>query len=88
MAQVVGGGTAGLTVAARLAENSTLSIAVVEGGGFYEFDNGNVSQVPAFAVQYSSASPSTIPPAVDWGIVTVPQTVSQHHHFRTGSCSI
>ena len=73
--QVVGGGTAGLTVATRLAESGGLSVAVVEGGSFYEIDNGNVSQVPAFAVQYSSASPSTIQPAVDWGIITVPQTV-------------
>lgn len=74
--QVVGGGTAGLTIATRLAESGSLSVAVVEGGSFYEIDNGNVSQVPAFAVQYSSANPSTIQPAVDWGIVTVPQTVS------------
>lgn len=38
---VVGGGTAGLAIAARLAENSSVSVAVVEAGGFYQMDNGN-----------------------------------------------
>ena len=38
-------------------------------------DNGNVSQIPALDVMYSSAMPSNIQPAVDWGIVTTPQTV-------------
>ena len=75
LCQVVGGGTAGLTVAARLAENPKLSVAVVEGGGFYELDNGNISQIPAFDTQYSGADPSTIQPTVDWGIVTSPQAV-------------
>lgn len=31
---VVGGGTAGLTVAYRLAEDTTKTVAVIEGGGF------------------------------------------------------
>lgn len=82
---IVGGGTAGLTIAERLAENASLSIAVVEAGGFYEQDNGNISQIPAYAVQYSSASPSSIQPAVDWGIVTPPQPVSfdpRHLYIR------
>ena len=73
---IVGGGTVGLTVAARLAEDPSLSVAVVEAGGFYEQDNGNVSQVPAYAVQYSSASSTTIQPFVDWGIISAPQPVS------------
>ena len=73
--QIIGGGTAGLTVAARLAEDPKLSVAVVEGGGFYELDNGNISQIPAYDVQYSGSDPSTIQPTVDWGIVTAPQMV-------------
>ncbi len=44
---VVGGGTAGLVMARRLAANNSFSVAVIEAGGFYEFDNGNFSQVPA-----------------------------------------
>lgn len=37
---IVGGGLAGLTVAARLAENPNNTVAVVEAGGFAEFSNG------------------------------------------------
>lgn len=38
---IIGGGTAGLTIAMRLAENESLSVAVIEAGDFYEKDNGN-----------------------------------------------
>lgn len=50
---VVGGGTAGLVVAHRLASNSSYSVAVIEAGGFYEMDNGNYSQIPAYAAQFT-----------------------------------
>lgn len=50
---VVGGGTAGLVMARRLAANFQFSVAVIEAGGFYEFDNGNYSQIPAFASQFT-----------------------------------
>jgi hypothetical protein len=45
---VVGGGTAGLTIASRLAKFA--SVAVVEAGGFYEQDNGNLSTVPGLSL--------------------------------------
>lgn len=73
--QIVGGGTAGLTIAARLTEDPNLSVAVVEAGGFYELDNGNVSQIPAYSGRNGGADPSQIQPAIDWGIVSTPQTV-------------
>ena len=38
---IVGGGTGGLTIAARLAEDKNVSVAVIEAGGFYQIDNGN-----------------------------------------------
>lgn len=72
---IVGGGTAGLTVAARLAKDPSLSIAVVEAGGFYELDNGNRSVIPALAVFYSGSDPKDTQPLVDWGFVTTPQAV-------------
>lgn len=50
---VIGGGTAGLVVARKLAANSSLTVAVIEAGGFYEFDNGNYSEVPAYASQFT-----------------------------------
>ena len=73
---VVGAGTAGLTLAARLAEGSSYSVAVIEAGGYYEEDNGNVSVVPGYATQFSGTDPTNIQPLVDWGFVTVPQKVS------------
>ena len=65
----MGGGTAGLVVASRLASDPRNSVAVIEAGSFYEISNGNVSQIPAF-VSYNSS------PLVDWGFVTSPQPVS------------
>lgn len=50
---VVGGGTAGLVMAHRLASNSSFSVAVIEAGGFYEMDNGNYSEIPAYAAQFT-----------------------------------
>lgn len=72
---VVGGGTAGLAVAYRLAEDGTRNVAVVEAGGFYESENGNISTVPAYCVQYGAFDPSSVHdfPLVDWGFLTVPQ---------------
>lgn len=54
-------------------------MAVVEAGSFYELDNGNVSQIPAEAPQYSSAEvvdgrPATPQPLVDWSFITQPQS--------------
>lgn len=73
---IVGGGTAGLAVASRLAENPQLRVAVVEAGGFYEVDNGNYSTVPAYwPVGTETTANATILP-VDWGFVTTPQAVS------------
>ena len=42
---IVGGGTAGLTLATRLAENPAVTVAVIEAGGFYEEDNGDISVI-------------------------------------------
>ncbi len=76
---VVGGGCAGLTVAGRLAENTSVSVAVIEAGSFYEISNGNLSQVPATAVAYIGKDQDNWHPGIDWGFITEPQTVS---HLR------
>jgi hypothetical protein len=59
----------------RLAEDGTHSVAVIEAGGFYAQDNGNVSVVPAYAPRYANADPKTakVSPLVDWGFVTQAQ---------------
>ncbi|KAL8785866.1 MAG: hypothetical protein Q9195_008461 [Heterodermia aff. obscurata] len=75
-AQIVGGGTSGLSVAKRLAENPALSVAAIEAGGFNELDNSNVSQIPAFHTVNSNSDPdpANIQPLIDWGIITSAQT--------------
>ncbi|CAK3792813.1 alcohol oxidase [Lecanosticta acicola] len=72
---VVGGGTAGLAVAYRLAESGCFTVAVVEAGGFYENENGNQSVVPAYCTHYGDTTPQSANqfPLVDWGFVTQPQ---------------
>lgn len=47
---IVGGGTAGLALATRLAEDTSLTVAVIEAGGFYEEDYGNNSVVPGLGL--------------------------------------
>lgn len=72
---IIGGGTAGLTLANRLSENTAFSVAVIEAGGFYEIDNGNVSQIPLNAPIGTDKTTSNYNPLVDWGFVTTPQKV-------------
>ena len=71
---VVGGGTAGLTIAARLAE--TASVAVIEAGGFYEIGNSNLSQVPLDDIYFAGKERTDYNPLIDWGFYTTPQAVS------------
>ncbi|KAI3542274.1 hypothetical protein CSPX01_07029 [Colletotrichum filicis] len=72
---VIGGGTAGLTIASRLAATSA-SVAVVEAGGFYEVENGNNSVVPLLSltgIAFIDPSPEFTPqPLMDWSLVSEP----------------
>lgn len=73
---VVGGGTAGLVMAARLSENPSISVAVVEAGGFYEQDpTTSLLQIPLYDTLWTGKDPKDTNPAVDWGFVTTPQQV-------------
>jgi len=72
---VVGGGTAGLTIAARLAEDASITVAVIEAGGFYELDNPNISVIPGEFSYFTGTSPQDTNPKIDWGFVTEPQAV-------------
>lgn len=72
---IVGGGTAGLTLATRLSASQGLRVAVIEAGGFYEADAGNASVVPAYDVLFAGTSPTDTNPLIDWGFVTTPQAV-------------
>ncbi|KAM0723450.1 hypothetical protein Q7P37_000436 [Cladosporium fusiforme] len=71
---VIGGGTGGNTIAARLAEEGA-SVAVVEAGGFYQMDNGNGSVIPGLCGQQGvGVDPEAYLPMVDWGFSTTPQS--------------
>lgn len=74
---IIGGGTAGLAMAARLAESRNNTVAVIEAGGYYENNAmGNLSVIPADDVYYAGSDPSDTDPMIDWGFVTTPQAVS------------
>ncbi|KAL9074758.1 MAG: hypothetical protein Q9161_002127 [Pseudevernia consocians] len=83
---VIGGGTAGLVIATRLAADPSLSVAVVEAGAFYEVDNGNISVIPGDATFYSGTAPNNTQPLVDWGFDTVPQLGANNRvmHYARG----
>ena len=78
---IVGGGNAGLTLAARLSENSATRVAVIEAGGFYENSIGNGSQlsIPAEDILWAGKNVTDTNPNVDWGFTTVQQLVPSHN---------
>ena len=89
MSAVIGGGTAGLTIAARLAAEPSTSVAVIEAGGFYEQDNGNYSVLPGLCLSSPFlAATEVFPqnPLVDWGLVSVPQVgaMNRRIHYAQG----
>lgn len=81
---IVGGGTAGLALASRLA--AKYSVAVVEAGGFYETDNGNLSVVPGYSTYFTGSNEDDFQPLIDWGISTVKQQspINRTLHYARG----
>lgn len=62
-------------MATRLAENGTYTVAVVEAGGFYELENGNLTIVPGYYNQNLGR------PSVDWNFKTTPQASLENQTF-------
>ncbi|PBP17670.1 GMC oxidoreductase [Diplocarpon rosae] len=85
---IVGGGTAGLAMASRLSENSSISVAVVEAGSLYQVTNPLLSSTPAGDVYWAGSNPSDTNPLVDWNFVTAPQAGAQNReiHYARGKC--
>jgi choline dehydrogenase len=72
---IVGGGTAGLAIAARLSKDGSRSVAVIEAGTYYE-TYGNTSEIPLYDSAWTGKDPVDTNPNVDWDFVTTPQQVS------------
>lgn len=68
-------------MAAKLAEDLTLTIGVVEAGTFYELSNGNNSQIPGLDIQNAGKDVDDWQPGNDWGFVTAPQEVVHRRLF-------
>lgn len=85
---IIGGGTAGLTLANRLSANANLKIAVVEAGTLYQITNPLLSTVPAGDVIFVGSDPSDTNPLVDWNFVTQPQAGANGReiHYARGKC--
>ncbi|KAF1998886.1 GMC oxidoreductase [Amniculicola lignicola CBS 123094] len=84
---VIGGGTAGLVVASRLAEFA--SVAVIEAGGLYEVDNGNASTVPYLGITmpFLAADENYTPNSLmDWDLLSTPQVAAGNRrvHYAQG----
>ena len=62
-------------MATRLAENGTYTVAVVEAGGFYELENGNLTIVPGYYSQNLGHA------SVDWNFKTTPQASLENQTF-------
>ncbi|KFA69267.1 hypothetical protein S40285_08818 [Stachybotrys chlorohalonatus IBT 40285] len=84
---VVGGGTAGNTIAYRLAEAGH-SVAVIEAGGSYEVGKPIVGVAPAGGIIGMGANPLDVIPTVDYGLITVPQAgaAGRRIHYAQGRC--
>ncbi|PKX89959.1 GMC family oxidoreductase [Aspergillus novofumigatus IBT 16806] len=73
---VVGGGTAGNAIAARLAlDPANYSVAVVEAGSFYEILNSNRTQVPGYDFYSALANfvGGSLESLTNFGLQTAPQ---------------
>jgi choline dehydrogenase len=62
-------------MATRLAENGTYTVAVIEAGGFYELENGNLTIVPGYYSQNLGH------PSVDWNFKTTLQVGLENQTF-------
>lgn len=83
---VVGGGTAGLTIAKRLAEDRSVIVAVIEAGTLYQVSEPLIAETPGGDVTFVGTKETE--PTVDWGFFTAPDPVSNNvqRSYARGKC--
>lgn len=77
---IVGGGTAGLTVAARLTENEDVTVGVLEAGK-NRLGDPLVDTPAAFFAMFNN-------PEYDWAFMTEPQVRRDKVRFRRGCANV
>ena len=85
---IVGGGTGGLAMAARLAQDASNSVAVIEAGDLYEVLDLPFGSIPGADVVFCGSSIVDNQPLVDWSFVTQPQAGANNRevHYARGKC--
>jgi choline dehydrogenase len=84
---VIGAGTGGAAIGVRLAE-AGYSVAIIEAGGFYEYEKPVLGSTPAGGFIGVGASILDSIPTVDWGFITEPQAGMNNRevHYTRGKC--
>ncbi|KAF2231595.1 GMC oxidoreductase [Viridothelium virens] len=85
---VVGGGTGGLAIAKRLAEDPQTTVAVIEAGSLYEVTSPLIASTPGGDVLFCGSDAQDNNPLIDWSFFTQPQKGGNGRttHYARGKC--
>jgi len=83
---VIGGGTSGLTIASRLAEDPQVTVAVIEAGINYQVAAPFIPTIPGADATFVGTKEYL--PCIDWGFFTEPEAASagKKRSYARGKC--